>query len=172
MVSKCLKRALIITIGAALLAWAFNGLRGEGGIPLFAQYPYEIFVPCPDARAEVEPVTVEDVPEAGVIFIDARPEARFKRGHVPEARSLPYDDLFDPPEAEIKALIQLKAQMIVVYGELDGALDTGQRMAEDLAASGLRGARPLEGGVEAWAASGRPFKGLLGGEDIPNAATE
>ncbi len=154
---------LLITLGSSALGLTFNQLREEG-LPLQARYPYEIFIPCPDARTEVEAISVEEVPKEGVLFLDARSSKRFEQGHIPGARSLPYDDLFDPPEAEIKALLKAQARMILVYGELDGALDTGRMMAADLAAKGLRGVRPLKGGAEAWAASGRAFEGLLGEE--------
>ncbi|MBU0553902.1 rhodanese-like domain-containing protein [Myxococcota bacterium] len=159
------KRMLILALASSTVALAFNALRGEGGIPLIAKHPYEIFIPCPEARVEVAPITPDDVPEEGVLFVDARPQARYARGHIPGARSLPYDDLFDPSPQALKGLLAAHAKLIVVYGALDGALDTGYALAMDLVAKGVRGARPLEGGVEAWAASGRPFEGHLGDDE-------
>lgn len=155
-VRRCLLEALVIAATAAGLGFGFNALRGERGIPWVARHPYAIFAPCPMARAEVEPVAPAAVPANGALFIDARQPAAWARSRIAGARNIPFDDLFDPPPEVIDSLLWVRAEMLVVYGDVDGERDSGRLLATDLAAAGIGRVRYLEGGLPAWIAAGRP----------------
>lgn len=80
------------------------------------------------------------------MVVDARSVEGFRGGHIPGARSLP----FDASEEEIaRAIPSDRAAPIVVYGE--GARDDlGHRVARRLLAAGATDVKILSGGFQAW----------------------
>ncbi len=154
-----MKRFLLSTFALvalpALLGILVNALR-VNGIPLIAEHPYEILLPCPMEQVEVESVSVADVLHGQVLFIDARPQDSYEKSHIPGAISLPYDDLAEPSAADLQPVRNARAERIVVYGELDQSFDIGHQQASDLAAAGLPRVFYLAGGFGAWLEAGRP----------------
>ncbi len=156
-----MKRFLLSTFALialpAMLGILVNSVRPDA-LPLVAERPYEILVPCPMERVEVEPVTAAEAALEQVLFIDARPRDDYEKSHISGALSLPYDDLAEPSAAELAPIRQARAARIVVYGTLDHNFDLGHQQASDLAAAGLPRVYYLEGGFEAWRATGRPVE--------------
>ena len=137
---------------AVLLENGFAGVRWlEGGCEAWAAAgrPFE----RPAATAvSVKP---NDLPAdlSGLVFVDARFSRNWRRGHVPGAISIPYRMLDGPGDERLAPLRGVAGASIIVYGSADRG--EGADLARVLAASGWPGVRELEGGFEAWAASGR-----------------
>ena len=101
-------------------------------------------------------VTVADLPADlhGMTIIDARFGRYYRRGHVPEAISIPYMMVSGPEDARLDPIRGIPADTILVYG--DATRGEGQNLARVLADAGWPGVRYLEGGFDAWVADHRP----------------
>jgi rhodanese-related sulfurtransferase len=148
-----LGRSVLLTAGCVLFAVAFNVLR-PGGIDLVAPRPYDIYVPCPETETDAVSISAAQLTNTEeVLYVDARPEADFRREHVKGAISFPYPLLGDPPAERVEEL-KRRAVPIVTYG--GGGRDrTGEMMAALLTELGVSGVTNLDGGIEAWKAQGR-----------------
>ncbi len=100
------------------------------------------------------------LPEAGdllvgrqALFLDARAAGLFGDGHIPEARSVPYEDLRAAIPEEILALD--RSRTIVIYCE-GGDCQSSLAAAKLLHERGFRDLRIIEGGWEAWKLAGLP----------------
>lgn len=165
-----LRDAALIALGSSLLAVAVNALRSEG-IPLVADRPYEVLVPCPEPLAEVPALAPDDarVRQAGVRLVDARDAVAFATWHAPDAHALPFDWLDEIPEARTDEILAVEASAFVVYGDGDDP-DSGRELARLLAwreiERALRGAgrarspSAWEQASAAMAAFGQGFPGL------------
>ncbi len=83
------------------------------------------------------------------LFVDIRPEAQFKAGHIPQSRNIPADTL----ESHAGSLPKDKPLIVVcVRGQIaKGAVKTLNKHGIDKAVS-------LEGGINAWIEGGFPIK--------------
>jgi 3-mercaptopyruvate sulfurtransferase SseA len=110
-----------------------------------------------------------------VVLLDARPREQFDAGHLPGARSMPFDGLVIPPQETLRALLD-EPRRIVVYGvagvdaELAdpeapaaGAKDVGALLAAELRALGARDVVHLVGGQDAWVQAGGVLSRPAGG---------
>ncbi len=141
--------AALATVLAAGIALAYNALRAEASIPLVADTPYQILVPCPEhlgkpatslAPAKVRPG------EEGVALVDAREREDFQRWHLKGALSIPFDYL--EPNPEEQKVLQTRARKVVVYGDGDDP-DSGQQLANAIAGKGVRNVFYVKGGAPA-----------------------
>ncbi len=90
-------------------------------------------------------------------FIDTRPGAEHRKGHLPEAFSMPeaeFDQLITKLQRECDS-----GQPLIVY-DPDGAL--AGRVARKLRKQGFEKVYRLKGGLKAWVGAGYPVEGRKG----------
>ena len=140
-----LSAAAGLAVNAPLVRrWARGDLAG--GFAAAKTYPGVIRVSLAEA---------EDLFAAGTgVFIDARPAAEFREGHVPGAVSLPFEAA---GEAALEAVIAAlpPGRLPVVYCQGEDCLSS-LGLARLLAARGLAEVRVLAGGWREWSAAGFP----------------
>lgn len=143
-----LRDAALIAAACAAVAVGVNAVRGEGGIPLVADRPYQVLVPCPEPLGEVDALAPAAAlaSEAGTVLVDARAAEDFAAWHLPAARHVPFDWLDPTPPATVDALAASGARRLVVYGD-GGEPDSGRELARELAGRGLRNVFYVEGGA-------------------------
>jgi len=144
-----IRDATLATVLAVGIALAYNAVRAEGSIPLVADKPYQILVPCPEHQGKpAKPLAPDQVHagEAGVALIDAREQEAFHRWHPPGAISIPFDYL--EPKPEEKKVLQTRARRVVVYGDGEDP-DSGQQLANAIAGKGVRNVYFVKGGAPA-----------------------
>lgn len=144
-----IRDAVLATILSAGIALAYNALRAEGSIPLVADKPYQILVPCPEHRGKpatsLAPAKVRPG-EEGVALVDAREREAFDRWHLKGALSIPFDYL--EPNPEEQKVLQTLARKVVVYGDGDDP-DSGEQLANAIAGKGVRNVFFVKGGAPA-----------------------
>jgi rhodanese-related sulfurtransferase len=140
--------ALLVTLLAAAVGLTFNWVN-ERGIPLLAERPYEIFVPCPEPLGEVKALSANDaLLKERVVLIDARPRADYERWHARGAIHLEFDFLSPVSADAVRRVAASGAMAVVVYGD-GGNPDSGQELARELAGRGVRNVHFVEGGAPA-----------------------
>jgi rhodanese-related sulfurtransferase len=150
-------KACLLTVSASLIGLGFNGLR-PNSLLLVASEAYQIYQDCPEITKEAQAVNIEQF-EAGIdnmVVLDARPKQIYLAGHLPNARSFPYDPLRAIDKEEIVELSKLGPGKILVYG--DDVIDSGRLLAGELSSAGLLGVRYLEGGFSVWKKAGREIE--------------
>ena len=147
------RTAALATLVAATVALVVNALRPDG-LPLVADKPYEILVPCPEPGGEVSPVTPADASllSKDTFIVDARTKTAFDAWRFGHAENLTYDYLDPVPEADIKALTReiaaSRAKRVVVYGDGDTP-DTGEQLGKELSGHGIKNVCFVKGGAPA-----------------------
>lgn len=144
-----MRDAAIIAGLCAAVAVSVNAARSDG-IPLVADAPYEILVPCPEPVGEVDATAPAAAirTESGTLVVDAREAAAFAAWHLPDARNVVFDWLEPLADDTASTLVSSGARRIVVYG--DGAdPDSGRELARELAGRGLRNVTYVDGGAPA-----------------------
>lgn len=156
-IPRIVVRALVLVGLACAVGLVINEARSRG-LPLLADEPYQIYVPCPVVSTEAAAMTVGELPAdlTGWILIDSRQPEEFALAHPAGARLLSYHPLESPAENVLAGLRREQATGILVIG--DTAIDSGRLLGAELAGAGLRGVHYLQGGFEAWHASGRPVE--------------
>ena len=105
-------------------------------------------------RGQFEAVTTADLEarldREDVVVLDVRPEAEYRAGHIPGARSIPVDEL----EERLGELPE--QQEVVAYCRGPYCVFSDEAV-QKLSAAG-RKARRLSGGLPDWAAEGRPVE--------------
>ncbi len=142
-----LRDVAIVIVLSVVAALVFNGLRPEGGIPLVADEPYRILVPCPEPVGEVELIRAEAVRWGGdrELVLDARLESERQAWQTSRARHLPFDFLEPVTDEALAELVASNAARVVVFG--DGRVpDSGQELARELAGRGMVNVFYVEGG--------------------------
>jgi rhodanese-related sulfurtransferase len=144
-------RAAVLVVGGGALGLGANAVRA-GGVALFGfEPPSTCSADGPGAHeAPIVELTPRDASflcgQAGVVFADTRPAARFEEGHVADAVHLPCDASEAGAQAVIARLSNAKT--VIVYGD---SSDDGRAVAETLQRRGLRAElRVLHGGFAAW----------------------
>lgn len=123
--------------------------------------PAPATAPAPDALPDVpesnEPREVsyalaKRFHDAGAaLFVDARTRGEFAEGHIPGARSLPFDDVFERPE--LARQLEAGARPIIAYcGSADCNLS--RDLAFALVEGGHRRVLVFRGGIAEWRAGG------------------
>jgi rhodanese-related sulfurtransferase len=149
-----LGRAVLLAALSAGLGLVVNAVRGQG-LPLVDAPPYMIYKPCPERSKEATAILPSDLPAdlTGLVVVDARGKAAFEAGHLPGARSIPYDPLLPLDPMIVDELRTVPAGRLLVYGDTE--IDSGKLLSGELASAGLLGVRYLQGGFEAFS-GGRP----------------
>ncbi|MBT3222894.1 MAG: rhodanese-like domain-containing protein [Proteobacteria bacterium] len=141
--------ALIVATVSILMAVSVNAWRDDG-LPLVAQQPYRIFVPCPEPGGEVFALSPSEVRlnDERELVIDARGTGQFQQWHVPGALNVPFDFLDPVGDEVVEDLVATRSNRVVVYG--DGLVpDTGEELASELSGRGMRNVHFVPGGVVA-----------------------
>jgi 3-mercaptopyruvate sulfurtransferase SseA len=135
-----------------------KGVRGvrvlEGGIGAWKK------AGRPIKRCDIPEISVKAAGEAGgsMTFVDAQTEEGFGSKHIPEAVSIPYDDLLPPDPRVLRALRARKIEAIVVYdsGEPtpEGEVSRGWGVAAQLKARGFGNVKVMSGGLKKWIEAG------------------
>jgi rhodanese-related sulfurtransferase len=101
----------------------------------------------------LDAATLRELSETGTgpRLIDVRTPGEFEAVHIPGSRNVPLDVLREHT-AELRA--HLDGPVVLICRSGQRAAQAGQV----LAAAGLRGARVLDGGVNAWQATGAPVR--------------
>ncbi len=142
---------VIVAALSAAVGLAFNTAR-PAGIPVVADRPYEIFVPCPEPLGEVEAIDASQVPSLSssvkALLIDAGSPDDFRAWHPRGALNIPFDYIEPVGAREIRRVASSGAARVIVYG--DGAdPDSGRELARELAGRGIRNVAFVRGGVQA-----------------------
>lgn len=153
LVFRIVGQALALSAFACVIAAVVNATRASG-LPWVARAPYEIY--NESVTREPEAVRVSRLPSRmdRLIIIDARRAAAFERGHLPGARSLPFDPSVAPPAELLAEAKAAGPNRVLVYGRARDEL--GLMLAFRFAEAGCFGVRYLRGGFAAWVAAGRP----------------
>jgi rhodanese-related sulfurtransferase len=102
--------------------------------------------------SSVEPQDAVKLINADAVVIDLRSAESFARGHIVNARNVPYDEL----TAHEDKLTRYKSQVIVTV--CDAGL-TASRAADALRKSGAESVYSLRGGINAWTQANLPLVG-------------
>ena len=100
----------------------------------------------------LDPAAVEAAVAAGATLVDARPAAVHVAGHIPGSVSIPLEDSFG---TWLGWVVDLDRPVVLIAAQ-PGDLDPLMRQAIRIGRDDIAGY--LDGGVEAWAASGRPVE--------------
>lgn len=167
-----MKRALLSTLGGmagivavgAGVGLVANAWRADG-LPLGASPVDEGAggaAACSSAApaSQVPHVTVAEAGplhgRAGVTFVDARPEADFRRGHIRGAIHLPYEAA---AEAAGKSSLPVpRDHRLIVYCEGGAHCQLSELLAQVLSRAGCEKVRVLKGGYPAWVQAGLPVE--------------
>jgi rhodanese-related sulfurtransferase len=144
-----IRDAILVTALSAGLALAYNALRPAGKIPLVADKPYEILVPCPEHVGKPARALGPDglrVEEQGLALIDARDKESYDEWHLPGAISIPFDYL--EPKPEEKKVLRTHARKVVVYGDGENP-DSGEQLAHAISGKGVKNVFFVKGGAPA-----------------------
>jgi rhodanese-related sulfurtransferase len=144
-----IRDAALVVLLSAVVGFGGNALRSDG-LPLVATEDYEIFVPCPEPRGEVDRVEPGDprVRAERTLLLDARSADAFAAWHVDGARHLPFDYLDAVGDADVRSVAGSGAAQVIVYGD-GGDPDSGEELARELAGRGVRNVAYVAGGAPA-----------------------
>lgn len=145
--------ALVMVVLTSMVALMVNWLRPKG-MPLIADEPYEILVPCLEPGGEVTEFSAKDpLLQSGKNFIvDARPAKEFVGQHFRHAVNIAYNYLDPTPQEQLeqlaKNIAKSGAQRVIVYG--DGDLpDTGEQLGKEISGFGIKNVYFVKGGAKA-----------------------
>ena len=160
-----LRDAAGVTAGCAVVALLVNGVLHPEGIPLVADAPYEILVPCPEPGGEVKALEPGhpwlEADERRTYLVDARGADAYETWHAARAVNVTYDYL-DPTPVEVtdelaKNIARSRAQRVAVYGDGDDP-DSGEQLGMEIAEHGIRKVFFVRGGAPA-------LRKVLGGRE-------
>ena len=146
-------RVAAFGLGLGVLVWQI------GGAPMRSSYHDESASCAPPVAAAPAVGWIEGPDAAGLVsatevtFADARSIDEFERGHIAGAVSIPMDTGAIAPE--LLALVR-GAGTVVTYCDAGSDCAASRRLAELLAAAGVRDVRVLRGGFAEWLAAERP----------------
>ncbi|MDD5205653.1 MAG: rhodanese-like domain-containing protein [Desulfobacterales bacterium] len=150
-------QAVAVLLVSAGMALFFNETR-EDRLPLVMPFPPEYR--CSSPAGAASPINTSSALAAfgkrGTIFVDARSNEEFEKGHIETAVHMPY--LFVEPVAAEAIALLLKYERVIVYCNTEGA-EVSSLMAGELSHSGVKDARYLEGGFLKWAEAGGKYTG-------------
>lgn len=144
-----LRDAALVAAGCTALAISTNALRADG-LPLVQKEAYKILVPCPETSGEAIAVSPETplLGDPRVLIVDARARPAFAAWHVTRAVSIPFDYLTPTPADLIHRTASSGARKVLVYGD-GGDPDSGEQLARELSAKGIKNVHYVQGGASA-----------------------
>lgn len=150
-IGRAVFTGILVAAVSAAVGLAFNAAR-PGGIPIIADRPYEIFVPCPEPLGEVDPVEAAEAVKASssgkALLVDAGSPDDFRSWHPRGAINIPFDYIEPVGARDVRRVASSGAGRVIVYG--DGAdPDSGRELARELAGRGIRNVAFVQGGVQA-----------------------
>lgn len=92
----------------------------------------------------------------GVMFVDARSEEAFDKGHIKGAMNVPYSFLEAVPREAVERLRRYK--MVIVYCNTEN-IERSKLMAGELSEAGLKDTSYLDSGLLGWIKAGGPYTG-------------
>lgn len=150
-----IKEAVIACFLFTVIAFTVNAIRSDG-LPLIADKPYDIFVPCPETLGTVEMIAPTDprLTDGTAFIVDAREESDFNTWHLKDAICITFDYLDPISSEEIKNIAQNIVSsgkaILIVYGDGDGEMgSTGYELGRELAGSGIQHVYVVKGGADA-----------------------
>ncbi len=157
------REAFILFFLAFLLAFVYDRVfHPPQGLPkLSMDYPVFSFpgVPTYQALLHIGPgdTFLLRLPEAKVIhdsgwavFLDARPEAEYREGHIPKAKNLPYNAI----EQHLDLLVQLPVDTPLVVYCSGTECEASLRLMRNLKAMGYQHVLVFFGGWKEWVDAG------------------
>jgi len=144
-----IRDAMLIALAASGIGLGVNALMPDG-LPLVADRPYDLFVPCPEPLGTVEALEPADprLRAPGTLLVDARDEAARKAAPLAGAEPVPFDYLESVSREAVTRLAGSGAPRVVVAGDgLDP--DSGRELARELAGQGLKNVFFVSGGAPA-----------------------
>ncbi len=141
--------AILILVAGTLCAVLVNGVRPES-LEWFALDDYDILVPCPEPIGEATALSPETlkIPLPGDYLVDCRPAEEFARWHPPGSANVPYDYLDEVSHETVRTLAASRAKRVVVMGDGQEP-DSGERLALELSAKGIKNVCFVSGGAGA-----------------------
>jgi rhodanese-related sulfurtransferase len=155
--AKICGQALCVIAVSIGLAFAVNALRPHG-LPLVMPFPPEYqcsSVPKSGAPLRVE-MALTMFGRGEVAFVDARPLRAYEKGHIREAKNIPYSFIDPINEETIRELKRYKA--VIIYCNKKDA-QVSMTMAGEISEQGVAGVTYLEGGFLEWVKAGGPYVG-------------
>ena len=152
-------QVLTVLVVAAALGFVTNSARRDG-LPLVMPFPPEYR--CHSAAGAARPIETAEAKRvfgrAGTIFVDARGQEEFARGHIEGAMNVPY--LFVEPVPPSAASSLKKFERVIVYCNTRDA-DVSRLMAGELSQAGVSDVFFLAGGFRGWAEAGGKHTGEM-----------
>lgn len=164
---RILLQMLAVIAFSTVMALFVNAAR-ENGLPLIMPFPPEYRCPSKlDAAASIAPESaLKSWGSSDTLFVDARSEEEFQRGHIEGSLNTPYLHA-EFTSAEILARLRPYKTVIIYCNTKDDHLS--KLMSADLVQVGVGGAAYLQGGFPAWVTAGGKYAGQwpLDHEEIP-----
>jgi rhodanese-related sulfurtransferase len=154
---KISAQALCIIMVSVVLAFAVNALRP---LPLSLVMPFPPEYRCSTLPQPGLPMRVEMAltmfGRADVVFVDSRPSQAFEKGHIENARSIPYSFVDPIGQEGVSELKRYKT--VIIYCNTKDA-QVSMTMAGELSEAGVAGVTYLEGGFLGWAKAAGKYVG-------------
>lgn len=150
---SAIRDAVLLVTGASVVGILVNFVHPDR-IPFVTREAYEVLVPCPEPGGEVASMAADDpqllAPET--LLVDARGREEHAAWRLGNAMNVPYDYL-DPTPPDVIATLarqiaRSRAQQVVVYGDGDEP-DSGEQLAREISASGIKNVYFVRGGAPA-----------------------
>jgi rhodanese-related sulfurtransferase len=149
---------IVAVIGfSTALALLVNGVRKDG-LALVMPFPPEYR--CPSQMTEGRSMPAKEAlrqhGRKEAVFVDARSQESYAKGHIKGAINLAYSFLDAVPREAVDQL--RKDRMIIVYCNTESA-ERSKLMAGELSEEGLKEVSYLGGGFLGWVRAGGPYTG-------------
>ena len=151
---KILRDAVLACLIFVVAGFAINAVRSDG-LPLIADKPYDIFVPCPETLGTVELIAPDDarLSDGKSFIVDARSLDEYNAWHLKDAVCITYDYLEPISEEELKNvarnIVGSGKERVIVYGDGDGREgSTGYELGRELAGHGIQHVFVVDGGAD------------------------
>jgi rhodanese-related sulfurtransferase len=153
-VIEALKQSIMIILIAVALSLTVNHFR-RNGVPLVREWSPKSVLS--GLKTAVEPVISIEEARAlfltnGAVFIDARPEEVYRRGHIKGALNLPPDSLEELPGVITKIPPD---SLLITYCDGENC-SQGEEAAMQLSAKGYSHVQVLVNGWTVWQDAGLP----------------
>jgi rhodanese-related sulfurtransferase len=149
---------LTVLVGAAALGFVTNSVR-EDGLTLVVPFPPEYRCRSVTASTPIETAEAKRLlGKRGTIFVDARTEEEFAKGHIEGAVNVPYLFVEPLPPAALSSL--KRYERVIVYCNTRGA-ELSRLMAGELSEAGVKEVSYLAQGLRGWIEAGGKHAGEM-----------